>query len=94
MSAAEPHPTTLTLFPRSASRTRDALSDHVIGTTAFPDSQFLRSFPAVQGFAPLGVALGGRLQALANMNRTVHIPTYNKVIQSVVAKSDSEPDAE
>ena len=54
----------------------------------------MRGIPAVHGFAPLGVALGNKIQALANMNRTVHIPTYNKVIQSVVAKSDSEPDAE
>ena len=88
MSAAEPHPTTLTLFPRSASRTREALSDHVAGTVDFADAQFLRSFPAVQGFAPLGVALGNRLRALANMNRTVHGPTYNSIIQDAVAKAE------
>jgi hypothetical protein len=47
------------------------------------DAKFVSAARAV---VPLIEAAAGKLTALANMNRTVHLPTYNKLIAEAARK--------
>ena len=67
---------------RSASRVRTAWSDHMRTLAPIVDTKFIN---AARPMVPLIEAAAVKLVGLANMNRVVHTPIYNRLIASVAS---------
>jgi hypothetical protein len=70
---------------RSASRVKKALSDHLRKVVHIKDSTFMM---VARGFVPLYEALAAKITHLADINRQVHMKTYNKIISDAMAVPD------
>ncbi len=71
----------MTLFLFSAIRVYDALAAYV--RTGAPSATFINSAMLV---LPLIKAAAVKIAAFANLNRTIHSETYNRLIGEAVAK--------
>ena len=67
----------------SAKRVRDAWLGYM-NTKQLNTDHFVKT---ASRMVPLIMEAAGKLAALANMNRTVHLPTYNKLIASAAART-------
>lgn len=80
------HSTHLSLSP-SSSRIHSALLDHIRKVSLIADAPFIH---AARPLVPHIEALARRIAGLADINRAVHTPTYNRLIASAVADEDAE----
>jgi fructose-specific component phosphotransferase system IIB-like protein len=65
----------------SASRVRQTLIDHIRNTTKVVDAKLMS---VAKQLIPLVEALVAKLYSLADINRAVHTPTYNRLIAAAV----------
>ena len=70
------------LTPRSAERVRRVLTPRLASPASVIDPQPIVSF---RPFVPRIEALAAQLAPLVSINRTVHTPTYNRIITAAVA---------
>jgi len=75
------------LSPFSSSRIHSALLDHIRKVSLIADAPFIH---AARPLVPHIEALARRIAGLADINRAVHTPTYNRLIASAVADEDAE----